>query len=64
MTNKSVMTFLYVNKYLSYLVILSAINPCGSYKRGTRRPTWALVNSQRHVFTENARAFSHATPTL
>ena len=28
--------------------------------RGTRRPTWALVVSQRHMFTENARAFSHA----
>ena len=42
----------------TYLVIVSAINTCGSHKRG--RPTWALVDSQRHVFTENARAFSHA----
>ena len=42
------------------MLIVSAINPSGSHKRGTRRPTWALVDSQRHVFTENARAFAHA----
>ena len=44
----------------TYLVIVSAINPCGSHKRGTLRPTWALVDSQRHVFTDNVLAFSHA----
>ena len=44
----------------TYLVIVSAINPGGSYKRGTRRPTWALVDSQRPMYTEKARAFSHA----
>ena len=26
----------------TYLLIVSTINPCGSHKRGTRRPTWAL----------------------
>ena len=44
----------------TYLVIVSAINPCGSDKRGTRRPAWALVDSQRHMFTENARTYTHA----